>query len=184
MSHSGLRTVLAFSVLSLAACAQKADLHQIQHEIKALNQNMLALSQQAVTLSRQNALNSQSTQGVYLLPDSGAPALLESQIGVLKMSLTDVTGSSSGTHITLQIQENDRKNLPTFTGTIEWKTTPVEGASDVATGHQAFTAPPHLASPDEATIVLTLPDVTPATLHWVRIHDIHALTEPTDQPAP
>lgn len=96
MSLLSLRTLLAFSILSLTACAQQSSLHQIQHEIKTLKRDMVDLSQQAVILSEQNALNAQSTQGVYLLPDAGAPVLLESQTGVLKISLSHLTEITNG----------------------------------------------------------------------------------------
>ena len=85
MTQSRLIIILVLSVLNLTGCAQQSDLHPIQHEIKTLNQDRMNLSQQAIILRQQNALNAQSTEGVYLLPNAGASALLESQIGTLKM---------------------------------------------------------------------------------------------------
>lgn len=179
MSLSGLRTLLALGVLSLTACAQQSNLQQIQHEIKALNQDMLILSQQAVALSRQNALNAQSTQGVYLLPDAGAPALLESQIGILKMSLPHISDAPTGTQVSLLIEASPQHQLPAFSGSIEWQSrqddTDVE--SENATGQQSFTAPVPFTTPGKTLIVLTLPGVMPDTLRWVRIHDITPITE-------
>jgi len=45
MLHSGLKTALVFSLLSLTACAQKPELKQVQQEIRALNNNISTLSQ-------------------------------------------------------------------------------------------------------------------------------------------
>jgi len=179
MSLRSLRTLLAFSILSLTACAQQSSLHQIQHEIKTLNQDMVDLSQQAVILSEQNALNAQSTQGVYFLPDAGAPALLESQVGMLKISLAHIDKVASGTQVTLLIQENTRQSLPDFSGMIAWKTRADKTdaqATDVD-GQQSFTASTQSATPDEATLTLVLPALAPDNLRWIRIHDIHSVAE-------
>jgi len=176
MSLLSLRTLLAFSILSLTACAQQSSLHQIQHEIKTLNQDMVDLSQQAVILSEQNALNAQSTQGVYLLPDAGAPVLLESQIGMLKISLTDITGMASGTQVTLLIQENKQQLLPDFSGMMAWKAgtdkTDAQSTSTANDGQQPFTAAAQPATPGEVTLTLLIPHLAPENLRWIRIHDI------------
>lgn len=176
MSLLSLRTLLAFSILSLTACAQQSSLHQIQHEIQTLKRDMVDLSQQAVILSEQNALNAQSTQGVYLLPDAGAPVLLESQIGMLKISLTDITKIVSGTQITLLIQESKQQLLPDFSGMIAWKTrtdkTDALSTSTANDGQQSFTAAAQPVTPDEVTLTLLIPDLAPENLRWIRIHDI------------
>jgi len=179
MSLRSLRALLAFSILSLTACAPQSNLHQIQHEIKTLNQDMVNLSQQAVILSEQNALNAQSTQGVYLLPDAGAPALLESQVGVLKISLAHIAEVAGGTQVTLLIQENTRQPLPDFSGVIAWKTRTDKTdtqATDVD-GQQSFAASVPPATPDETTITLILPTLAAENLRWIRIHDIHSVAE-------
>ncbi|WP_299998424.1 DUF3251 domain-containing protein [uncultured Cedecea sp.] len=179
MSLRYLRALLAFSILSLAACAQQSNLHQIQYEIKTLKQDMVDLSQQAIILSEQNALNAQSTQGVYLLPDAGAPALLESQIGLLKIALMHVTSVADGTQVTLLIEENARKSLPAFTGMIAWKTRTdsVDMQSTAIDGQQSFTAPTQLATPDGSTLTLVIPGLAPENLRWIRIHAIHSVAE-------
>ena len=179
MSMRSLRILLAFSILSLTACAQQSSLHKIQREIKTLNQDMVDLSQQAVILNAQNALNAQSTQGVYLLPDAGAPALLESQIGMLKISLSHITEVASGTEVTLLIQEDTRQSLPDFSGMIAWKTR-TDKTDTLATavdGQQSFTASVQSATPDETTITLVLPTLAAENLRWLRIHDIHSVAE-------
>jgi hypothetical protein len=143
MTQSRLRIILVLSVLSLTSCTQQSDLHQIQHEIKTLNQDRLNLSQQAIILRQQNTLNAQSTEGVYLLPNTGASALLKSQIGTLKMSLTRVITTPHGTQVTLLIQENAQQPLPAFSGVIAWKTgtEQTDAASKAVDGQQSFTAP-------------------------------------------
>lgn len=97
MSLHSLRTLLVRSILSLTARTQQSNPHQTQHKIKILNRDRVDLSQQALILSELSALNAQSTQGVYLLPDAGIPALRESQAGILKISLTHITEIVSGT---------------------------------------------------------------------------------------
>lgn len=181
MPKSRMRIIFVLSVLNLTGCAPQSDLHQIQHEIKTLNQDMMNLSQQAIILSQQNALNAQSTEGVYLLPNAGAPALLESQIGTLKMSLIRVMTTPYGTQVTLLIQGNAQHPLPAFSGVIAWKTgtEQTDTASKAVNGQQSFTAPVELATPGETTLPLLLPDITPENLRWVRIHGIHPVTETT-----
>lgn len=181
MPRCCLITLLAFSILNLAGCAQQSSLHQIQYEIKNLNQDMVDLSQQAIILSEQNALNAQSTQGVYLLPNAGASALLESQIGMLKMSLSHITTVTSGTQVTLLIQDNTQQPLPAFSGVIAWKTRTekTDATSTAADGQQSFTAPVQLATPGEATITLILPDISPENLRWIRIHNIQSVIATT-----
>lgn len=179
MPQSRMRIILVLSVLSLTGCAPPSDLHQIQHEIKTLNQDMMNLSQQAIILNQQNALNAQSTEGAYLLPNADASALLESQIGTLRMSLTRVIGTPHGTQVTLLIQDNAQRPLPAFSGVIAWKTGPesTDAASNAVDDQQSFTAPAARATPGEATLTLVLPDITPENLRWVRIHGIHPVTE-------
>lgn len=179
MSLHCLRTLLAFSILSLTACAQQSNLHQIQHEIKTLNKDMVNLSQQAIILSEQNALNAESTQGAYLLPDAGAPALLESQLGVLKITLTHIADVASGTQVTLLIQENTRQSLPNFSGMIAWetRTDKTDTLPTTINGQQSFTVLVQSATPDEATITLILPDLASENLRWIRIHDIQSNNE-------
>lgn len=181
MSLSHRKNLLAFSVLSLSACVQQTSLHQIQHEIKSLNQDILMLSQQAVALSRQNKLNAQSTQGIYLLPNAGAPALLDSQIGRLKMSVTAIAPTAGGTQVTLLIQENTLQQLSAFSATIEWKDSADETHAelDITNPPQSFIIPVPLATSGQATIRFILPDVTPKTLRWVRIHHITPTMEAT-----
>lgn len=176
MSLHCLRTLLAFSILSLTACAQQSNLHQIQQEIKTLNQDMVELSQQAIILSEQNALNAESTQGVYLLPNAGAPALLESQPGVLKITLTHLADVAGGAQITLLIQENTRQPLPSLSGKIAWetRTDKTEKLSTTVSKQLSFTVPVQSATPDEAIIRLILPDITSENLRWIRIHDIQS----------
>lgn len=185
MFPGSLRIILAIGVFSLTACASRSDLDQIQHKINSLSQDMQALSQQAIRLSEQNELNARSTQGVYLLPAANAPALVESQIGLLKISLIDVVPAMGGTQVTLLIQQSTLQQLPGFSAIIAWKSDGdnVSSASDNANGQHSFTVPVNPASPGEAKVTLILPDVTAETLSWVRIHQIAPISQPTDSPA-
>ncbi|MBS0848742.1 DUF3251 domain-containing protein [Citrobacter sp. JGM124] len=179
MSLSGRKTILVVSILNMTACASPSNLHQIQHEIKSLNQDMQRLSEQAVSVSQQNALNAHSTQGVYLLPSANTPALVESNIGMLKMSLVTVAPAAGGTRVTLLIQQNRLQPLPAFSAIIEWNSHEDNANTEPkkATGQQFFSVPVRSATADEATITLILPDTTVDTLRWVRIHQITPLNQ-------
>lgn len=168
------KSLVAFSIFSLTACAQQSNLQQIQHEIKTLNQDMADLSQQAAILSEQNALNAESTQGAYLLPGAGAPVLLESQIGMLKITLSQLADVAGGTEVTLLVEENNRQSLPSFSGMVTWKTRTDKTAFPAATpgSQRSFAAPSQSTEDGETRITLVLPDLGSDNLRWIRIHDI------------
>lgn len=174
MTNSYLRILLVSSLLSLTACAQQTDVRQMRSQIGSLNQEMLQLSQQTVKLTQQNALNAKSTHGVYLLPGSHTAARLNSQMGNVKMSLTNVAAEASGTRATLLIQGESNDPLPAFSGKVEWGQ--LQGTTDsfqeVNVQTQPIAAPASILAPSDVSIPLHLPGITPDRPGFVRVHDI------------
>ena len=87
MTRRYLRSLLLGSVFALSACAQQSEVRQLHQDVSTLNNEMAKLNKETVKITQQNALNAKSTNGVYLLPGSNTPARLNSQIGMLRMTL-------------------------------------------------------------------------------------------------
>lgn len=104
MTRRYLRSLLLGSVFALSACAQQSEVRQLHQDVSTLNNEMAKLNKETVKITQQNALNAKSTNGVYLLPGSNTPARLNSQIGMLRMTLKDITPNANGTRATLRIQ--------------------------------------------------------------------------------
>ena len=176
MSLHMVKCLLACTVLSLTACAQQSNLHQAQHQIDALNKNLQVLSQHAAALKQQNALNAQSEQGAYLLPDAGTPVLLKSRIGLLEIALITLSPSTDGISVSLSVQQKDASFLPPLTGSIAWQTdrdSSLAGNAEITDGQQDFSTGSDLKSGNTRTVTVTLRGLTPQTLRWIRIHNIH-----------
>lgn len=174
MTKTYLRFFLVGSLMSLTACAQQTEVRQMRHEVGSLNQEMMKLSDQTVKLTQQNALNAKSTTGVYLLPGSNTPARLNSQIGNLQMSLSNVAAEANGTRATLTIKGESNEPLPAFTGKVEWGQ--ILGTTDsfqeVNVQTQQIDAPASILAPSDVTLPLRLSGITPDQLGFIRIHDI------------
>lgn len=174
MTKTYLRYLLVGSLMSLTACAQQTEVRQMRHEVGSLNQEMMKLSDQTVKLTQQNALNAKSTTGVYLLPGSNTPARLNSQIGNLQMSLSNVAAEANGTRATLTIKGESNEPLPAFTGKVEWGQ--IQGTTDsfqeVNVQTQQIDAPASILAPSDVTLPLRLSGITPDQLGFIRIHDI------------
>ncbi|WP_435954931.1 DUF3251 domain-containing protein [Dryocola sp. BD626] len=174
MTKTYLRFFLVGSLMSLTACAQQTEVRQMRHEVGSLNQEMMKLSDQTVKLTQQNALNAKSTTGVYLLPGSNTPARLNSQIGNLQMSLSNVAAEANGTRATLTIKGESNEPLPAFTGKVEWGQ--IQGTTDsfqeVNVQTQQIDAPASILAPSDVTLPLRLSGITPDQLGFIRIHDI------------
>jgi hypothetical protein len=174
MTKTYLRFLLVGSLMSLTACAQQTEVRQMRHEVGSLNQEMMKLSDQTVKLTQQNALNAKSTTGVYLLPGSNTPARLNSQIGNLQMSLSNVAAEANGTRATLTIKGESNEPLPAFTGKVEWGQ--IQGTTDsfqeVNVQTQQIDAPASILAPSDVTLPLRLSGITPDQLGFIRIHDI------------
>jgi hypothetical protein len=150
-------------------------LHQ---DVSTLNNEMAKLNKETVKITQQNALNAKSTNGVYLLPGSNTPARLNSQIGMLRMTLKDITPNANGTRATLRIQGESNDPLPAFSGTVEWGQ--IQGTTqnfqEVNVQNQLISAPASTLAPSDVDVALQLNGITPDQLGFVRIHDIQPAT--------
>lgn len=179
MTRRYLHVLLLGSVFSLSACAQQSEVHQMKQSISSLNTTMNKLNQETVRIAQQNALNAKSTSGVYLLTGSNTPARLNSQIGMLKMSLVNVAPNADGTRATLRIQGESNDPLPAFSATVEWGQ--IQGTTDsfqeqnVQT--QLINAPASVLAPSDVDIPLQLNGLTPDQLGFIRIHDIQPVAQ-------
>lgn len=169
-----LKIVLVGSLFTLSACAQQSEVREMKQSVNTLNVAMNKLNQETVKITQQNALNAKSSNGVYLLPEANTPARLNSQIGMLKMSLVNVAANADGTRATLRIQGESNDPLPAFTGTVEWGEIQgtTENYQEVNVKNQLFTAPASTLAPSDVDIPVQLSGLTPEQLGFIRIHDI------------
>ena len=185
MTKSYLRILLVSSLVSLSACAQQTEVHQMKSEVGSLNKEMTKLTDQTIKLTQQNALNAKSTTGVYLLPGSKTPARLNSQLGNLQMSLSSMTPEANGTRAILVIKGESNDPLPAFTGKVEWGQN--QGTTDnyqeVNVQSQQFSAPASVLAPSDVSIPLLLSGLSPEQLGFVRIHDIQPVDPSQALPA-
>ena len=174
MTRRYLKLAIAGCLFTLTACAQQSEIRQMHQSVSTLSQEMTQLNQQTIKITQQNALNAKSTSGVYLLPGANTPALLNSQIGTLKMSLVNVAANADGTRATLRIKGESNDPLPAFSGTVEWGQIQgtTENYQEVNVKNQRFTAPASVLAPSDVDIPLQLMGLTPEQLGFIRIHDI------------
>ena len=174
MTSGYIKTLVLGSLLTLSACAQQSGVSQMNQSVNTLNKEMDQLNQQTVKITQQNALNKKSGSGVYLLPGARTPARLNSQIGMLRMSLLNIAPNADGTRLTLRIQGESNTPLPAFSGTVEWGQ--IQGTTqnyqEVNVRNQLISAPASQLAPSDVDIPLQLDGVTPDQLGFVRIHDI------------
>lgn len=181
-----LTRLLAGSLLTLAAGGTHAtEVSQVTRQVSALNQQMEQLNQQTIKLKQQNALNAKSTTGVYLLPGSKTPAQLKSQLGMLELSLTNITSDASGTRATLNVRGDSSGPLPAFSAQVVWGQ--ILGTTDSYEEVNALTipvnAPKSILVPSDVAIPLELPGVQANQLGFVRVHDIQP-SDPNWRPGP
>ncbi len=178
MTRRYLRSLLLGSVFALSACAQQSEVRQLHQDVSTLNNEMAKLNKETVKITQQNALNAKSSNGVYLLPGSNTPARLNSQIGMLRMTLKDITPNANGTRATLRIQGESNDPLPAFSGTVEWGE--IQGTTqnyqEVNVQNQLISAPASTLAPSDVDVALQLNGITPDQLGFVRIHDIQPAT--------
>ncbi len=183
MTTRCLKLILAGSLFTLTACAAQKEVRQVSNEVQAMNQQMNKLSQQSVKLTQQNALNASSTSGAYLLPDSKAAAQLDSQIGTLTMTLSNVVATNNGTRATLTIHGGNSAPLPAFSGKVEWGQLQgtLENYQEVNVQTHPINVPKSVLVPSDVDIPLDLPGITPDQLGFIRVHDI-VPSDPSYQP--
>ena len=177
MTRRYLKLAAVASALLLSACAPQSEVNQMHSSISTLNGEMTKLKQETVKITQQNALNKKSASGVYLLPGANTPARLNSQLGMLRMSISNVSAGANGTQATLNIHGESNTPLPAFTGTVEWGQLQgtTESYQEVNVQNQPFSAPASQLAPSDIAIPLTLSGITPDQLGFVRIHDIQPL---------
>lgn len=178
MTRRYLRFALLGSLFALSACAQQSEVREMKQSVSTLNQAMDQLNKETVKITQQNALNAKSTRGVYLLPGADTPARLNSQIGMLKMSLVNVAADGDGTRATLRIQGESNDPLPAFSGTVAWGEIlgTTESYQEVNVKNQLINAPVSTLAPSDVDIPLQLSGIKPEQLGFVRIHDIQPVT--------
>lgn len=178
MTRRYLRFALLGSLFALSACAQQSEVREMKQSVSTLNQAMDQLNKETVKITQQNALNAKSTRGVYLLPGADTPARLNSQIGMLKMSLVNVAADGDGTRATLRIQGESNDPLPAFSGTVAWGEIlgTTESYQEVNVKNQLINAPASTLAPSDVDIPLQLSGIKPEQLGFVRIHDIQPIT--------
>lgn len=174
MTRRYLRTLLLGSLFALSACAQQSEVRQLHQSVSTLNNEMSKLNKETVKITQQNTLNAKSSSGVYLLPGANTPARLNSQIGMLRMSLQNIAPNAAGTRVVLRIQGESNDPLPAFSGTVEWGQIQgtTENYQEVNVQNQLMNAPASTLAPSDVDIPLQLNGITPEQLGFVRIHDI------------
>jgi TolA-binding protein len=166
----GLITIMTL----LAGCAQNRAVPELQNQLVEMNQMISILTDQASALERQNQLNKNSTNGVYLLPVANNAAKLQTSIGELSVSLTHVKAEANGAKAMLHIRILSTQYLAPFTATVEW------GQVDQATGQplpatalsQTIHSVESLLPQTEQNFELRLSGVTPEQLGYLRLHSV------------
>ena len=164
----GIKLILASGLLTLTACsAPRTQVQETKEEVSALAQKMNRLNQQTVKLTQQNTLNAQSKQGVYLL-----------------LRLDNIIAYGTGTKATLTITGDSIRPLPAFSGEIVWGEIQgtIEDYREVNTHTRTISEAASVLVPSDIVIQLDMPDIAPAQLGFVRIHDI-VPTDPDFKPA-
>ncbi|MBP2196695.1 DUF3251 domain-containing protein [Pantoea cypripedii] len=173
----------ALSLLVLSGCSStpvSPQVKQLHREVSQLNQQMRQLTNQASALEIQGQLNSQSSQGAWLLPQANTPVELQTQLGKLRLSLTRVEGEASGSRANLNIRSTDDKPVPALNATVVW------GEMDPASGKplnadslsQTISVPASLMPRSSVTVPLRLSGLSPEQLGYVRVHDVTSATTP------
>ncbi|WP_315708100.1 DUF3251 domain-containing protein [Brenneria uluponensis] len=173
------RLIFTLSAMALlAGCAQPQTTH-VQNEIGQLNQKLRDLSDRAAALEQQNSLNANSTSGAYLLPAAKDSALIDSSIGRLSLSLSQIEPEANGTRALLVFRTLNDTALPAFSVQINWgPLDPVSGKPlDIDMQTLSLTVPQPLIPKPEVTVDVRLSDLSPEQLGFVRVH--HIIAEPS-----
>ncbi|MCW2474783.1 DUF3251 domain-containing protein [Candidatus Symbiopectobacterium sp. NZEC151] len=161
-------------ILVLAGCSAPPQTPTLQREVGQLNRQLQTLTAQAIALEQQNSLNSHSTHGVYLLPSAKSSAILQSNIGKLSVSLSNIESEANGTQALLHIRLLEGAALPAFHAQLDWgQLDPVSNKplpSETQTQALALDAP--LLPKAEAVFGVRLSGVTPEQLGFIRLHQV------------
>jgi len=171
------KIILLAATLALSACAQNPQVASLQQQVGQLNQKLQNLTMQTSLSEHQNALNRNSGSGAYLLPGSHDGAQLDSDIGLLNISLSNLNSEANGSQALLHIRSGSAAPLTPFTATIDW------GQLDAATGRpleqsvlsQPITVGDSLLPKTEQTLELRFSGLPPESLGFVRVHHVTAV---------
>lgn len=174
MTTSYPRICLLATVIMLAGCAQDPEIPALKNQVGQLSQKLQTLTNQALAAEQQNTLNRRSLNGVYLLPAANTPAVLNSSVGKLGVSLTDISSEANGSQALLHIRSLTDKPLPAMSANVEWgQLDPTTGqplTADVLSQPVAIRA--SLLPKTEHTIELRLSGLTPEQLGFIRFHQV------------
>jgi outer membrane murein-binding lipoprotein Lpp len=178
-------TALLTTLILLAGCTPHREVPKLKSQVVELKQMLSTLTDQASALERQNRLNQNSTSGVYLLPAANSAARLQSSVGELSVSLSQMKNEANGTQAILVIRTISGQNLPDFTAKLEW------GQLDVTTGmpltagslSQQIRSHDSLLPKNEQNFELRLSGVTPEQLGYIRLHSVNPVTESAAGPS-
>ncbi|XBS70811.1 DUF3251 domain-containing protein [Acerihabitans sp. KWT182] len=175
------------ALLLLAGCAQQpnAGAPALKNEMGQLNQRLDHLNVQVSALMQQNALNAQSTSGVYIYPAAQTAAEVDSQIGKLQVSLSQVETEANGSQALLRIRTVDNSPLTPFHATLDWgQVDPASGKPLTADAlSQPIAVPAALLPKPDAALELRLSGLTPEQVGFIRLHGITKTTPSSPSPA-
>lgn len=177
-----IRTVLApvaLSLLVLSGCSStpaSPEVKQLNQEVSQLNQEMRQLTSQATALEQQSLLNRRSEQGAWLLPQANTAVVLQTALGELRLSLTQIESEASGTRANLNIRAAGEQPLPALTARVQWGELDAVSGKPLNAGalSQTVTVPAGLLPKSSVIVPLRLSGLTPEQLGFVRVHDVVA----------
>lgn len=175
-----IRTVwapLACTIALLSGCSStptSPKVNQLHQEVSQLNQQMRHLTSQASAIEIQGQLNSNSTQGAWLVPQANTPVELQTQLGKLRLSLTRLAAEANGARANLTISAAESQTVPALHARVVW------GERDPATGKpleasslsQTIEVSSTLLPRASVTVPLRLSGFAPDQLGFVRVHDV------------
>ena len=162
-----IRTVwapLACAMALLSGCSStpvSPKVTQLHQEVSQLNQQMRHLTTQASAIEIQGQLNSNSTQGAWLVPQANTPVELQTQLGKLRLSLTRVAAEANGARANLTISATDSQPVPAPGKPL-----------DATSLSQEIEVPAALLPRASVIVPLRLSGLTPDQLGFVRVHDV------------
>ncbi len=181
------RPAYAIAALLLTGCAGQpnANVPALKSEMGQLHQRLDYLNDQVSALMQQNALNAQSTSGVYIYPAAQSAAGIDSRIGKLQVSLDPVETEANGSRALLHIRTADNSPLTPFHAMVDWgQVDPASGKPLTADAlSQPIAVPASLLPKSGATLELRLSGLAPEQVGFIRLHEIIEIS-PDSPPSP
>lgn len=161
-------------LLTLTHCSAPRPSSSLQNEVGQLNRQLQTLTVQTLALEQQDTLNKHSTSGVYLLPAAQSSAILQSAIGRLSVSLSQVEPEANGSQAVLHISLLDGTALPGFSAQVDWgQADPVSGKPLVGGMlTQTLDVESALLPKTQVQVAMRLSGLTPEQLGFVRLHQV------------